>query len=167
MELREWILALMLWLSVIAQSTWVGGTLYQMLVIVPMWNASPPESVRSFFRGTDYNRLIFRFFGPPFMAARTLPVLLALLAGWHLPRHRGPLILAVTCLLFAVVYTLAYIYPINRVLFEQAGGDQSDEEICAMASRWIYADQLRFVVGVVAFLAILWTFRLPIPGGGE
>jgi hypothetical protein len=30
----------------------------------------------------------------------------------------------------------------------------------AMADRWIFADRLR--VGVVAFLAVLWAFRLPV-----
>jgi hypothetical protein len=167
MELRDHILVFLLWLSVIAQSIWIGGTLYQMLVIVPMWSASPPESVRAFFQNTNYNRLIFRFFGPPLMVARTLPAVLALIAGWHHLHHRGPLILAVSCLLFGVVYTLAYVYPINAVLFEKAGGNESDDEISAMATRWIQADQLRFVVGSVAFLAILWTFSLPIPMGPE
>ena len=32
-----------------------------------------------------------------------------------------------------------------------------------MADRWIFADRLRFAVGVVAFLAVLWAFRLPVP----
>lgn len=163
MPIRNQILVIFTWLSVIALSTWIGGTLYQMLVIVPMWSASPPESVRSFFQGTDYNRLIFRFFGPPFMVARTLPVVAALFVGWHLPRHRSALLLAAGCLAFVVVFTLAYIYPINAVLFEQAGGSHRAEEIRAMADRWIFADRLRFAVGVVAFLAVLWAFRLPIP----
>jgi hypothetical protein len=167
MPIRNQILVIFLWLSVIALSTWIGGTLYQMLVIVPIWSASPPESVRSFFHGTDYNRLIFRFFGPPFMVARSLPVVAALFVGWHLPRHRYALLLAASCLVFAVVFTLAYIYPINAVLFEQAGGSHSAEEIRAMAGRWIFADRLRFAVGVVAFLAVLWAFRLPIPSGRE
>lgn len=109
----------------IALSTWVGGTLYQMLVIVPMWSASPPESVRTFFRGTDYNALIFRFFGPPFMALRVLPVVAALWAGWRYPRHRNALLVASGGFLFAVILTLAYIYPINAVLFEQAGSDHT------------------------------------------
>jgi uncharacterized membrane protein len=79
--MRDRALVFLLWLSVIALSTWVGGTLYQMLVVVPLWNASPPESVRAFFQGTDYNRTIVHFFGPPFMLARTLPLLAALVAG--------------------------------------------------------------------------------------
>jgi hypothetical protein len=68
-----------LWLSVLALSTWVGGTLYQMLVVVPLWSASPPESVHAFFRGTDYNRTVFNFFGPPFMLARNVPLVAALI----------------------------------------------------------------------------------------
>ena len=160
---RDQILVVLLWLSVITLSTWVGGTLYQMLVIVPMWSGSPPESVRSFFQGTDYNRLIFRFFGPPFMVARTLPVVAALFVGWHLPRHRQALLVAAGCLALAVISTLAYIYPINAVLFAQAGGNHNGDEIRAMVDRWIFADRLRFAVGVVAFLSVLWAFRLPIP----
>jgi len=160
---RHQILLVLLWLSVIALSTWVGGTLYQMLVIVPMWSASPPDSARSFSQGTDYNRFIFHFFGPPFMVARTLPVVAALFVGWHLPRHRHALLVAAGCLALAVVSTLAYMYPINTVLFKQAGGSHSGEEIRAMADRWIFADRLRFAVGVVAFLVVLWAFRLPVP----
>jgi hypothetical protein len=163
MSTRNVTLQLLLWLSVVALSTWVGGTLYQMLVIVPMWSASPPDSVRSFFQGTEYNHLIFRFFGPPFMLVRTLPVLAAAVVGWHLPRHRYSLLLASGCLGFAIVFTVAYIYPINAALFEQAGGTHSAAEIRVMANQWIFADRLRFAVGLVTFAAVLWAFKLPIP----
>jgi hypothetical protein len=158
-------LIILLWLSVIAQSTWIGGTLYQMLVIVPIWSAALPESARAFFQDTAYNQTVFRFFGPPFMLARLLPVVAALVAGWYLPRHRAALLVAVTCLVLAVIFTFVYIYPINAVLFAQAGGSHSPEEIRVMAQHWILADRLRFVVGVVAFLAILWAFRLPVSQG--
>jgi hypothetical protein len=43
---------------------------------------------------------------------------------------------------------------------------QSAEEIRAMADRWVFADRLRFVVGVVAFLALLRAFKLPVPERG-
>jgi len=39
------------------------------------------------------------------------------------------------------------------------GGSRSGEEIRAMARQWIFADRLRFVFGVVAFLDV---FRLSI-----
>lgn len=164
MGIRDRILVGLLWLAVITLTTWVGGTLYQMLVIVPLWSSSPPDSVREFFQGTDYNRTIYHFFGPPFMVARNLPLVLALLAGWHRPRHRYALLLSVACfVVFGVVFTLAYVYPINEVLFAQAGGSHSAEEIRALADQWIVADRLRFAVGCVGFLAVLWAFRQPIP----
>lgn len=78
------------------------------------------------------------------MIARNLPLVLALLAGWHRPKHRNALLFAVACFAFGVIFTLNYIYPINAVLFEQAGGGQSAEAVRAMASQWIFADRLRF-----------------------
>lgn len=162
MAKRDRILVLLLWLSVIGLSTWVGGTLYNMLVIVPLWNASPPDSVRAFFHGTEWNRTIFNFFGPPFIVARNLPVFLALLVGWHRPPHRFYLLVAVGCLAAAAIYTFAYVYPVNRVLFDQAGGDHTAEEIRTMAARWVFMDRFRFAVGIVAFAAVLQAFRLPI-----
>jgi hypothetical protein len=65
--------------------------------------------------------------------------------------------------LFGVVFTFAAIYPINTVLFEQAGGAHSAEEIRGMARDRIVRDQLRFGVGLVGYAAVLWAFRLPIP----
>ena len=101
------------------------------------------------------------------MVVRMLPLVAALLAGWHSPRHRSPLLLALVCFGFGAIFTLAYIYPINAVLFEQAGGSHSAEEIRAMALRWVFADRLRFASGVLGFLAVLWAFRLPMPVWSE
>lgn len=159
--LRDRAVQVLLWYSVFAWATWWGGTLYQMLVVVPMWSASPPESVVAFFLGTEYNTTIFHFFGPPFMAARTIPIAITLAMAWHLPRHRIALAVAVVGLLFAVMFTLFYIYPINAVLFQQAGGDQSPAEIADMVRRWVWADRLRFGVGTIVFGCILRAFRLP------
>jgi hypothetical protein len=163
MPIRDRLLDGLLWLAVMAMTTWIGGTLYQMLVIVPLWSTSPPESLRAFFAGTEFNRTITNFFGPPFMAARNLPLILALIAGWHRPRHRNALLIAVACfLLFGVVFTLTYIYPVNAIIFTQAGGDKSAGEIRALVHRWLFADRLRFGIGVIGFLALLWAFRQPI-----
>jgi hypothetical protein len=52
--------------------------------------------------------------------------------------------------------------PINSMLFEQAGGGQSAEAVRAMAGQWIFADRLRFAVGSLGFLSVLWAFRQPI-----
>ena len=55
---RERIVRFFLWWAVLGFSIWVGGTLFKMLVIVPLWSASPPESVHAFFKGS-YRKLLF------------------------------------------------------------------------------------------------------------
>jgi uncharacterized membrane protein len=167
MKTRNRIAQVLLWLAVLGLSIWFGGTLYQMLVIVPLWSESPPESVRAFFLGTRYNETIWNFFGPPFMLARLAPLLGALIVGWHLPQHRKWLLTGAICMGFGVVFTLAYIYPINDVLFAQAGGNHNPEEIRAMVRQWIIADRIRFVVGVVGFLVLLRALSIPFPSNGR
>jgi hypothetical protein len=161
MNTRTRIAQVSLWLAVIGLSIWVGGTLYQMLVIVPIWNVSPPESVRVFFLGTRYNETIWNFFGPPWMVARMVPLLAALLFGWHLSQHRKWFLVAVMCMGFGVLFTLFHIYRINEALFLQAGGNHSPDEIRAMAHQWILADRVRFGVGCVGFLALLRALSIP------
>jgi hypothetical protein len=161
MPLQSRVSRFLLWWAVLAWSLWVGGTVFHMLVVVPLWSSSPPESVTAFFRGTDFNRTIGNFFGPPWMAVRMAPLIGALLVGWRSRPHRVPLLVASASMLFGLVYTLAYIYPINSVLMAQAGGSGSPDEIRAMVQRWILADRLRFVVGTVGFLALLKAFSLP------
>jgi Domain of unknown function (DUF1772) len=162
MNYRDRVLVVMLWLAIIGMGSWAGGTLYQMVEVVPVWSASPPESVRTFFRDTDFGRHKVRFFGPPTMAARNLPLAIALVAAWPWPRHRAWLLLAIGCFAFGLILTLAYVYPINSILFNQAGGSGSDDEIRSMVSRWIFADRIRFVVGLVGLFAVLQAFRLPM-----
>ena len=94
MTIRDRILRALLWVSVLMWTTWVGGTLFHMLVIVPTWNESPPESLRTLYLDTTYGSHIWNFFGPPWMlAASNLPVMAALIAGWHLRPRRWALAL--------------------------------------------------------------------------
>lgn len=163
--MRHRVLNICLWLSVIGISAWFGGTLYQMLVIDPAWSASPPDSIRNFLQATDFNRRIWNFFGPPFMAARCLPLLVALATAWQLPRHRTALLISVICFVGIVIpLTLLYIYRINDVLFAQAGGKGTPEEIQEMVRQWTAANRLRFAVGCTGYFSLLRAFRFPIPG---
>src|SRR5438105_4837666 len=72
----------LLWFSVLSIGLWVGGTLFHMLVVQPMWSYDPPASVYFFFRKTRFNTTIWNFFGPPWMAARLLPLLICIGIAW-------------------------------------------------------------------------------------
>ena len=152
-----------LWWAVIGFSVWVGGTLFSMTVVVPMWSESPPESVKEFFGTTSFNKYIFNFFGPPWMAIRNLPLVIALVLGWYSKEHRKYLLVTLITLIFGIVYTFAYIYPINDILMTKAAADKSAQEIQTMVDKWIFADRLRFVVMLVGYFFLLKAFKIQIP----
>jgi hypothetical protein len=102
------------------------------------------------------------FFGPGWIPVRFLPLYGMLFFGWHLPSHRSLFILTAICMSFVLVFTLTYVYPINAVLFTQAGGDLSVAELRAMLHRWIIADRFRFAVACVGYLALLRALSIPI-----
>jgi hypothetical protein len=156
------LLRFFLWWAVLGMSLWVGGTVFNMLVIVPLWSASPPESVRAFFRGTDFNRTVWNFFGPPWMVVRSAPLLTALVLAWRRPAHRTWLAAAFTCTLFGVVYTLVYVYPINAVLMTQAGGRRRRGRDSRDGPPPDLRGSPALRGGLIGFLALLRAFRLPV-----
>jgi hypothetical protein len=107
---------------------------------------------------------VLRFFGPPFIVARTLTMVVALIAGWKSAPHRIALSVALGCWLFVIGFTLLYIYPINDLLFATGMSRPGDDETLTLLRRWILADRFRFAVGCVSFVALLYAFRLPLPG---
>lgn len=160
MKTRRKLFDLFLWMAVIGFSIWVGGTIFNMSVIVPMWSETPPLSVKAFFGETSFNKYIPNFFGPHWMAIRNLPVVLALLFGWYSKPHRQLLLAAVISIILAVLFTLFYIYPINDLLMMQAGADKSPEEINDLVKKWIFADRLRFAVMLAGYFFLLKAFQL-------
>ena len=161
--MRPWLFNFLMWWAVIGFSIWLGGTIFSMTVIVPMWSESPPESVRNFFSTTSFNKHIFNFFGPPWMIARNLPLILALAVGWKSPLHRRFLALAVLPLIAGIIFTITYIYPVNEVLMINAGAGKSADEIRDLTDKWILADRLRFLVMLSGYYFLLKAFKLPNP----
>lgn len=163
MILRKKLFTFFLWWAVIGFSLWVGGTLFNMLVIVPIWSESPPETVRHFFGDTSFSKFINNFFGPPWIVLRFVPLIAALFLGWGSRLHKRYLLITTVIFIFGVVYTLGYIYTINDILIFSAGGDKTAEEIRIMVDKWIFADKLRFATMLIGYFFLLKAFRLPFP----
>jgi hypothetical protein len=146
MSLRNRLFHFFLWWAVIGFSVWLGGTVFSMTVVVPMWSEAPPQSVKEFFGGTSFNTYIFNFL------------------GWYSKPHRRYLLITFISLLIGIIFTATYIYPINDILMTRAGGEHSPDEIRAMVDQWIFADRIRFVVMGIGYFFLLKAFRLPTPG---
>ena len=151
----------LLWWAVIGFSIWLGGTIFSISVIVPMWSESLPDSARVFFSETSFTKHIYNFFGPPWMAIRNLPLLLALFVGWKSVKHRRYLLISVTILISSIVFTVIYVYSINNDLMFNAGAGYTDVELTTLAMKWIWADRIRFVVMVIGYIFLLKAFKLP------
>jgi hypothetical protein len=162
MEARTNITTALLWLSVIVWSIWVGGTIYQMIVIVPIWGDSLPESLHSFFSQTSYNQNVLNFFGPKWVPIRYVTLYLLLIAGWPFSAHRPLFITAVVTMTVGLIFTFAYVYPMNAVLFTQAGGNLPPDALRALLHRWIIADRARFAFMSIGYLALLRALSLPL-----
>jgi hypothetical protein len=164
MSRREVLVQVLLWYNVLSLGIWVGGTLFQMLVVVPIWSASPPESLRAFWSGTMYYTTIHHFFGPATQVLRVLPLFALVLAAWPYAALRPWIAAAGATMLFGLVFTRAYVYPMNDVLYLRAGAGLAPDAVRALVTRWIFADRLRFAVMTGGYLCLLRAFRLPING---
>jgi uncharacterized membrane protein len=163
MTIRNRTTVIMLWICILSWSVWVGGTIFNEVICVPAWSASPPESLRSFLAATNFTGRVGHIFGLRWAPLRFLPLLVMLISGWRLPLHRKYFVIAAICMFAGLVYTLTYIYPLNRVLFGHAGAIHTAAELQAIARHWIFADRLRLGISSVGYLALLRALSIPIP----
>lgn len=152
-----------LWLAVINGAIWLGGTVFMMLVLNPLWTASPPASVRSYWVDARLYDTIFNFFGPPWQAARTVTVVAALIACWPWRQHRRLLLITTASLAIGLAMTRLHVYPMNETLFTPAIDAVPADQVRALTAAWVRADRVRFAVMSVGFLAMLRAFSLPLP----
>ena len=162
MILRQKLFIIFLWLSVINLSIWVGGTLFHMVVVLPMWSQPLPGSVKDFFGGTRAYEYLLDFYGPKWMVIRILPVIISLLLGWNSKRHRNFLLITVVTLIVGIILTILFVYPINEQIMAKAGAESTPGEIRQMVDNWILLDRLRFAIIFVGYFFLLRAFRLPM-----
>ncbi len=103
MTVRNRIAEISLWMLVISLGILIGATIFEALVITPLWAGSPPESVRGWNENPRYAIEGGRFFGL-IAPALLLSTLVSLIAGWKMPwTRRKWLIAAVVCTLIGFV----------------------------------------------------------------
>jgi hypothetical protein len=100
-----------LWLAILTMAVSVGGNVFQMVVIDPIWSASPPESVRAFFSGTPFLDAIRRFHTNPYFLVGAVGLLGALVLNWKVPTLRKWILLAVGIELIVVLATIFLSIP--------------------------------------------------------
>lgn len=158
----------LLFVSVLAWSLWFGGLIYEMVVILPLWSASPPESVQEWNARPQYVINPTRFYLPVALAT-ILSAVAASIAGWNVPRSRRLwLVIAAVCAMTTLVFTIVFFFPRNEVLFRNQSSGLTGEEITAIAHGWIRANWLRVCIMAAGFFSALRALSiLPGPEGNS
>jgi hypothetical protein len=138
----------------------IGGAIYEMLVINPLWSGSPPASVRNWNPNPQYAINPGEFWGKA-MPVYTLTPIAALIAGWHLRERRKWLMIAVLCALFVIAVSLAYFIPVIIELLAKRGEGLSDAQITSKAHLWMTLSWARVGVLILGWLAALRALSIP------
>jgi hypothetical protein len=158
----------LLWILVILFGIEMGAGLFELLVLVPRWAASPPESV---WRLHELNQQFPEFAtnaGDRFWILAT-PLLgllaMALLAACFTTRgaHRSWILTSTIVTIALVVATLVYFVP-SIMAFGGSPRGVNGAQISAMAHRWVALTWVRFFFYLAAWLCALRALALqPMP----
>ena len=146
---------LTLWAAIFSLAILIGGTVFHIMVIVPVWLQNLPDSIAAFGK-SDVKPALFwtsRFL----RAIAGVTMLAAVLANWNTPRQYWVL---ASCLFFAtaVAITVGYFIPELKKM-GLLGGRPSIDDPAALTRalhNWLFADKFRFYLLVLpAFFLLL------------
>lgn len=144
---------ILLFISMVAWSLWFGGLIYEMVVVIPLWSSSLPQSVIEWNSRPQYvtNPTAFH---APVAVVTVLSSLLALMLGWKTNR-RIWLAVSAICAVVVLGFTIIYFFPKNEVIFKNHFAGLSSEEISTIARSWITANWGRVILMALGFFAAL------------
>ncbi len=154
-----------LWFAAIGWGMGVGGKLFEMMVVMPAWSASPPTSLALMPYGPRYPFNPGDFF-LPLMALMLPGTFGALATGWKTPRsYRIWLIIPAVAFVLVAVFTPTVFWPMIRELYGAGTGriTMSEADAALLVRRWWIWDSARTVVSAGAYLSLLRALSVPYP----
>jgi len=158
--MKNYFARILLWIAVITWGFWLGGLIYEMIVIVPLWSANLPQSVIEWNSRPNFVMNPTKFYLPTVITL-ILSSSLGMILSWKSRNQRLWLILSTVCAIAAFVFTLIYFFPKNDVLFRNQNTGLSGEAIAEIAYAWIRGNWIRVGMMTVGFFAALKAFSLP------
>ena len=160
MTTHEIIAQTLFYITILLIGISVGGNVYEILVLDPLWSASPPESVRTFFQGTGFAKAMQKFWLSK-LAKYSLFFLIATVGlGWGVPARRLWLILALGSTTATYALTILYIFRKKIALFAKAGNGMEPEAVVRMTRQFLMADRVRLLLKIATFFFLLRALTL-------
>jgi len=130
----------------------LGGGLYETLILMPLWSASPPSSFAVIQPGTG---VPLQTFWIPVHAAITIFVLLSLLLNWKEPAVRRLLLIGLASYLVMRAWSGLYFIP-EMLDFQKVPLDSPpSEELSSRVASWTFWTSFREPFDVISFLSFL------------
>lgn len=145
--------------SVVVWGLWCGGQVFNELMTVPKWSASPPESLKAYWEmpsagGANF----FVLFNPLFVV---LAIAAAIAAWKYARRSRRWLALSAVIALALFLSLVLYLAPLVGSMFRHSvAGDLPASEIAAGVERWKLGNRIRLVVELFGFVCAVIALRV-------
>ena len=159
-QLEKWFLILLCF----SMAASIGGGLYEKLVVIPLWSASPPSSFAVIQPDTG---VPLQNFWIPVHIAITVFVLLALFLNWKEPKVRRLLLFGLGSYIVMRVWSGLYFIP-EMLAFQKIPLDSAPStELSARVESWTFWTVFREPLDVISFLcfllALYWLRRSETP----
>jgi hypothetical protein len=145
--------------SVIVWGIWCGGQVFNELMTVPKWSASPPASLKAYAEMPSKGGApFFPLFNPLFVVLAVG----AALAAWKTARRARKWLALSALIAVALLISLAfYLAPLVQSMFgHSVAGDLSANEIAAGVERWKLGNRIRLVVELFGFACSVVALRV-------
>ena len=145
--------------SVLVWGIWCGGQVFNELMTVPKWSASPPESLKAYAEMPSKGGApFFPLFNPLFVVLAVG----ATLAAWKAARRsRKWLALSALIAIALFISLVFYLAPLIQSMFSHSvASDLSASEIVAGVERWKLGNRIRLIVELFGFACSVIALRV-------
>jgi hypothetical protein len=145
--------------SIFVWGIWCGGQVFNELMTVPKWSASPPESLKAFDALPSKGGLPFF---PIFLPLFVILAVGAAIAAWKSARRsRIWLALSAGTSLILFISLVFYLAPLVGSMFRHSiAGDLPAAEIVAGVEQWKMGNRVRLIVELFGFVFSIIALRV-------
>ena len=157
--MRHKLVSALLIASIFIWGIWCGGQVFNELMTVPKWSASPPESLKAYDALPSKGGLpFFPLFNPLFVVL----AIGAAIAAWKSARRaRIWLALSAGTSLVLFIALVFYLAPLVGSMSQHSiAGDLSATEIVAGVEQWKLGNRVRLIVELFGFVCSIIALRV-------
>ncbi len=145
--------------SIFVWGIWCGGQVFNELMTVPKWSASPPESLKAYDALPSKGGLPFF---PIFLPLVVILAIGAAIAAWKSARRaRIWLALSAGTSLVLFISLVFYLAPLVQSMFRHSlAGDLPATEIVAGVEQWKLGNRVRLIAELFGFVFSIIALRV-------